>query len=168
MWKPEHRVAADRSGLRYPSDLTDAEWRRIEPEIPPAKRGGRPREVDLREVFNALRWMVRSGSPWRYLPTNLPPWEAVSQQTRRWIDAEVFAEMTHDLRALLRWMEGRDPNPSAVIFDSTTRQSTSESGARAGYDGYKRRKGSNVHIAVDTLGHLLALHVTPVRGCYGL
>lgn len=69
--------------------------------------------------------------------------------------------MTHDLRELLRWSEGRDPAPSAVVFDSTTRQSTPESGSRAGYDGYKRKKGSKVHIAVDTLGHLLALHVTP-------
>lgn len=95
------------------------------------------------------------------LPTNFPPWEAVYQQTMRWIDAGVFAAMTHDLRELLRWSEGRDPAPSAVVFDSTTRQSTPESGSRAGYDGYKRKKGSKVHIAVDTLGHLLALHVTP-------
>ncbi len=93
----------------------------------------------------------------------MPPWEAVYQQYRRWQDAGVFATMTHDLREMVRWMEGRDPDPSAVVFDSTTRQSTPESGARAGYDGYKRRKGSKVHIAVDTLGHLVALQVTPAN-----
>ena len=117
----------------------------------------------VREVYNALRWIVRTGAQWRMLPTNFPPWEAVYQQTRRWIAAGVFEELTHDLRELLRWSEGRDPAPSAVVLDSTTRQSTPESGARAGYDGYKRKQGSKVHIAVDTLGNLLALHVTPAN-----
>jgi transposase len=97
------------------------------------------------------------------LPTSFPPWEAAYQQTRRWMDAGVFAAMTHDLREILRWSEGRYPDPSAASFDSITRQSTPESGARAGYDGYKRRNGSKVRIAVDTLGCLLALHVTPAN-----
>lgn len=147
----------------YPSDVSDDEWAFVAPYLTLMTPDAPQRHHDLREVFNAVRWLARSGAPWRYLPTNFPPWEAVYQQTRRWIDAEVFAEMTHDLRELLRWTEGRDPEPSAVIFDSTTRQSTPESGARAGYDGYKRRKGSKVHIAVDTLGNLLALHVTPAN-----
>ena len=144
----------------YPSDVSDEEWAFVAPYLTWMRTAAPQRTHDLREVFNAVRWMVRSDSPWRYLPTNFPPWEAVSQQTRRWMDAGVFEAMTHDLRALLRWMEGRDPEPSAIIFDSTTRQSTLESGSRAGYDGYKRRQGSKVHIAVDTLGHLLALQVT--------
>jgi transposase len=147
----------------YPSDVSDDEWAFVAPYLTLMRPDAPQRTHDLREVFNATRWIVRAGAPWRYLPTNFPPWEAVYQQTRRWIDAGVFAEMTHDLRELLRWSEGRDPDPSAVIFDSTTRQSTPESGARAGYDGYKRRKGSKVHIAVDTLGCLLALHVTPAN-----
>lgn len=147
----------------YPSDVSDDEWAFVAPYLSLMRQDAPQRTHELREVFNALRWMVRSGSPWRMMPTNFPPWEAVYQQTRRWIDAGVFAEMTHDLRELLRWSAGRDPDPSAVIFDSTTRQSTPESGARAGYDGYKRRKGSKVHIAVDTLGCLLALHVTPAN-----
>jgi transposase len=147
----------------YPSDVSDEEWAFAAPYLTLMTHDAPQRTHDLREVFNALRWMVRSGSPWRYLPTNFPPWEAVYQQTRRWIKAGVFVEMTHDLRELLRWADGRDPDPSAMIFDSTTRQSTPESGSRAGYDGYKRRKGSKVHIAVDTLGHLLALHVTPAN-----
>jgi transposase len=155
----------DEPGARkpYPSDVSDEEWAFAAPYLALMRSDAPQRHHDLREIFNALRWMVRSGSPWRYLPTNFPPWEAVYQQTRRWIDAGVFAAMTHDLRELLRWSDGRDPDPSAVIFDSTTRQSTPESGTRAGYDGYKRRKGSKVHIAVDTLGHLLALHVTPAN-----
>jgi transposase len=78
-----------------------------------------------------------------------------------WINAGVFEERTQEVRELLRWTEGRDPDPSAVIFDSTTRQSTPESGARPGYDASKRKKDSKVHIAIDTLPHLLALHVTP-------
>jgi transposase len=144
-----------------PSDVSDEEWAFVVPYLTRMTPDAPQRRYALREVFNATRWIVRSGAPWRMLPTNFPPWEAVYQQTRRWINAGVFAEMTHDLRELLRWTEDRDPDPSAVVFDSTPRQSTPESGARAGYDGYKRKKGSKGHLAVDTLGNLLALHVTP-------
>src|SRR5688572_29866543 len=147
----------------YPTDVSDEEWVFVAPYLTLMTEAAPQRRHDLREVFNATRWIVRAGAPWRMLPTNFPPWETVYQQTQRWIEAEVFAQMTHDLRELLRWTAGRDPNPSAVIFDSTTRQSTPESGSRAGYDGYKRKRGSKVHIAVDTLGHLLALHVTPAN-----
>ena len=87
----------------------------------------------------------------------------VYQQTRRWLAAGCFEAMVHDLRAVLRFADGRNPEPTAAIFDSRTLQSTPESGPRAGYDGYKRRKGSKVHIAVDTMGNLLALHVTPAN-----
>jgi transposase len=94
------------------------------------------------------------------LPHDLPPWPVVYQQTQRWLQAHVFEAMVDDLRALLRLAEGRALSPSAAIFDSRTLQSSPESGSRAGYDGAKRRKGSKVHLSVDTLGHLLALHVT--------
>jgi transposase len=94
------------------------------------------------------------------MPHDLPPWEAVYQQTRRWLSAGVFEEMVHDLRVLLRLAKGRTPEPTAAIFDSRTLRSTPESGSRGGYDGHKRKKGSKVHAAVDTLGHLLALRVT--------
>jgi transposase len=96
---------------------------------------------------------------WPYMPHELPPWEAVYQQTQRWLHAGVFEEMVHDLRVLLRLSEGRAPDPTATILDSRTLQSTPESGSRGGYDGAKRKKGTKVHAAVDTLGHLLALHV---------
>ena len=145
----------------YPSDVTDDEWEFVAPYLTLMREEAPQREHDLREVFNALRWIVRSGSPWRYMANDFPPWEAVYQQTQRWIRAGVFEAIVHDLRELLRMAQGRAPDPSAAIIDSRTLQSTPESGERAGYDGAKRKKGSKIHIAVDTLGHLLALHVTP-------
>jgi transposase len=117
----------------------------------------------LRELFNGLRYIARTGLQWRFMPHDLPPWPAVYQQTRRWLDADVFSMIIADLRALIRLGEGRAPQPMAVILDSRTLQSTPESGHRAGYDGAKRRKGSKVHLAVDTLGDLLAIHVTPAN-----
>lgn len=144
----------------YPSDVKDDEWAFVVPYLTLMREDAPQREHDLREVFNAMRWMVRAGSPWRYIPNDFPPWQAVYQQAQRWIAAGVFAAMVKDLRELLRMIEGRDPQPSATILDSRTLQSTPESGHRAGYDGAKRKKGSKIHMAVDTLGHLLALHVT--------
>jgi transposase len=119
------------------------------------------REYPLREVFNGLRWIVRTGAQWRWLPHDLPPWYVIYQQSRRWTKAGVFEAIVHDLRAVLRIADGRKEGPTAAIFDSRTLQSTPESGGRAGYDGAKRRKGNKVHLAVDTLGHLLALFVSP-------
>jgi transposase len=147
----------------YPSDVSDEEWAFAAPYLTLMDPEAPQREHDLREVFNALRWIVRTGSPWRYIPNDLPPYSAVYQQTQRWISAGVFEAMVHDLRVVLRLKEKRAPDPSAVILDSRTLRSTPESGARAGYDGHKRKKGSKIHAAVDTLGHLLALHVTPAN-----
>lgn len=147
----------------YPSDVTDEEWTFAAGYLVLMREDAPQREHDLREVFNGLRYLVRSGASWRMLPNDFPPWEAVYQQTQRWIAAGVFEQMTHDLRALLRLADGRNENPSAAILDGRTMQSTPESGGRAGYDGYKRKKGSKVHIAVDTLGHLLAVKVTPAN-----
>jgi transposase len=145
----------------YPSDVTDAEWEFCAPYLTLMKEDAEQRDHPLREVFNGLRWIVRAGSPWRMVPNDLPPWHAVHQQTMRWIKAGCFESMAHDLRAVLRLLVDKKADPTAAIFDSRTLQSTPESGARAGYDGYKRRKGSKVHVAVDTLGYLLALKVTP-------
>jgi transposase len=97
------------------------------------------------------------------IPNDLTSWQIVHQQTQRWIDAGCFESMVHDLREMLRESAGRNPQPTAAVMDGRTEQSTPESGGRAGYDGYKRRKGSKVHIAVDTLGHLLALKITPAN-----
>jgi transposase len=147
----------------YPTDVSDDEWAFVASYLTLMTPAAPQRRYDLREVFNALRWIVRAGAPWRLLPTNFPPWEAVYQQTQRWIAAGCFEAMGHDLRAILRWSEGRADDPTAMSLDGRTIQSTPERGARAGYDGYKRRKGSKIHLAVDTLGHLLALHVTPAN-----
>jgi transposase len=147
----------------YPSDVSDEEWEFVAPYLALVREDAPQREHDLREVLNGLRWIVRTGSPWRYVPHDLPPWEAVYQQTQRWIKAGVFEEMIHDLRVLLRLSEGSAPDPTAAILDSRTLRSTPESGHRGGYDGHKGKKGSKVHAAVDTLGHLLALRVSPAN-----
>ena len=144
----------------YPSDVSDEEWAFVAPYLTLMKEDAPQRDHPLREVFNGLRWLVRAGATWRRLPHDLPPWYTVYQQTRRWLDADVFGAIAQDLRMLLREVAGRDPQPTAAILDGRTLQSSPESGARAGYDGAKRRKGSKVHLAVDTLGHLLALTVT--------
>lgn len=148
----------------YPSDVTDEEWAFVAPYLTLMREDAPQREHPLREVFNGLRYAVRGGQAWRMMPNDLPPWDAVYQQAQRWVRAGVFEAMVHDLRALLRMAQGRVPDPSAAVFDSRTLQSSPESGGRAGYDGAKRRKGSKVHAAVDTLGHLLALRVTPASG----
>ena len=147
----------------YPSDVSDEEWSFAAPYLVLMDTEAPQRQHDLREVFNALRWLVRAGAPWRMLPNDLPPWEAVYQQSRRWLQAGCFEAMVSDLRSIIRVAQGRQGQPSAVIMDGRTLQSSCESGPRAGYDGYKRRRGSKVHMAVDTLGHLLAVHVTPAN-----
>lgn len=127
----------------YPSDVSDEEWALIVPYLTLQREDAGQREHSLREVFNGLRYIVKTGAPWR------------------WLAAECFEALVDDLRAVLRLAAGRTAEPSAAIIDSRTLRSTPESGERAGYDGGKRKKGSKLHMAVDTLGHLLALHVTP-------
>lgn len=145
----------------YPTDVSDEEWAFCAPYLTLMTEDAPQREHALREVFNGLRYIVRTGCQWRMMPADLPPWHTVYQQTQRWIKARVFETMVHDLRAVLRLAAGRNAQPSAVILDARTIQSTPESGSRAGYDGHKKRRGSKVHMAVDTLGHLLVLRVTP-------
>jgi transposase len=144
----------------YPSDVSDDEWAFVAPYLTLMTEDAPQRDYPLREVFNGLRYIVRTGMQWRFMPNDLPPWYTVYQQTQRWFKAAVFDDMVHDLRMLMREIEGRPPQPRAAIFDSRTLQSSPESGQRAGYDGHKRRKGSKVHLAVDTLGQLLSLLVT--------
>jgi transposase len=144
----------------YSSDVSDEEWAFVAPYLALCREDAAQRSHSLRAVFNALRWLVKTGAHWRMMPNDQPPWPVVYQQTRRWIRAGCFEIMVEDLRSLLREFVERKPQPTAMVVDSRTLQSTPESGARAGYDGAKRRKGSKVHAAVDTLGNLLALHVT--------
>jgi len=128
----------------YPSDVTDDEWAFVAPYLTLMKEDAPQRDHALREVFNGLRFIVRTGM-------------------QRWVKAGVFEDLVRDLRMLLREIAGRHPQPSAAIFDGRTLQSSPESGEWAGYDGHKRRKGSKVHLAVDTLGQLLAVTVTPAN-----
>ncbi len=145
----------------YPSDVSDEEWALVAPYLTLLPEEAGQREHSLREVFNGLRYIIKTGAPWRWMPNDLPPWAAVYQQAQRWLNAGCFEQLAHDLRAVLRLAAGRTEEPSAAVLDSRTLRSTPESGARAGYDGAKRKKGSKLHLAVDTLGHLLAAHVTP-------
>jgi transposase len=144
----------------YSTDVSDEEWAFVAPYLALLREDAPQRTHDLREVFNGLRYVVKGGVTWRLVPNDLPPWEIIYQQTQRWLRAGVFEAIVHDLRLLLRAFAGRKGQPTAAILDSRTLRSTPESGARASYDGAKRKKGSKIHIAVDTLGHLLAAHVT--------
>jgi len=147
----------------YPSDVSDDEWAFVAPYLTLMREDAPQREHSLREVFNGLRYIMRTGMQWRMMANDLPPWHTVYQQTQRWLKAGVFEDMVRDLRMLMREIEGRTPQPRAAILDSRTLQSSPESGGRAGYDGHKRRKGSKVHLAVDTLGQLLVAIVTPAN-----
>lgn len=158
----------------YPSDVTDEQWEFLLPYLTLMKEDAPRREHPLREVFNAMRYVVRTGVQWRYLPHHFPPWRAMYQQGRRWLHAFIFLQtgvfevIAHELRIIERILKDRDEDPTAVILDGRTLQSTPESGSRAGYDGGKRKNGSKVHAAVgvqprsksDTLGNLLALTIT--------
>ncbi len=145
----------------YLSDVSDDEWAFVAPYLTLMREDAPQREYSLREVFNGLRYLVQTGAQWRWMPNDLPRWQVVYQQTQRWLQAGVFEDMVRDLRMLMREIDDRSPQPRAAILDSRTVQSTPESGGRAGYDGHKRRRGSKVHLAVDTLGQLLAVLVTP-------
>jgi len=147
----------------YPSDVSDDEWPLVAPYLTLMREDASQREHSLRELFNGLRYVIRYGIAWRAMPNDLPPWFAVYQQAQRWLAAGCFETLAHDLRAVLRLAAGRTEEPTAAILDSRTLRSTPESGSRAGYDGAKRKRGSKLHMAVDTLGHLLALHITPAN-----
>ncbi|MCC7047769.1 MAG: IS5 family transposase [Alphaproteobacteria bacterium] len=129
MWKPEHRVAADRGGLRYPSDLTDAEWLRIEPEIPPAKRGGRPREVNLREVFNAICYVLSTGCQWKALPKDLAAKSTAHYYFMLWDWDGTLERIHHALYVEARERSGRDASPTTAIIDSQSAKAA-QKGAR--------------------------------------
>jgi transposase len=143
-----------------PSAVRDAAWALVAPYVTLMTAEAPQRAHRWREVLNGRRWVVRAGAAWRLMPHDLPPWYTVSQQRQRWLKAGVCAASGPDLRAVLRPAQGRAAAPSAVICDSRMRPSTPDSSTRAGYEGAKRRRGSQGHTAVETLGPLLAVHVT--------
>ena len=118
MWKPEHRRCVDRHDLRYPSDLNDAEWALIEPMIPPAKRGGRPREVNLREIVNAIFYVLSTGCQWPALPKDLPPKSTAHHYFMLWDWDGTLERIHHALYVATREREGREASPTAAIIDS--------------------------------------------------
>ena len=144
----------------YPSDVTDPEWEFVTPYQTLMRADAPHRTYPLRKLFDGARYVVKTGCPWRYLPHDFPSWNSVYQQARRWQEAGVYEAIAHDLRIVERLLKDRQEDPTATILDARTLQSVPESGGRTGFDGAKKKNGSKVHAAVDTLGNLLALTVT--------
>jgi transposase len=160
MWTPATRKKYSRNASRYQSDVTDKEWRVIEPLLPGPRTRGRPRGWPLREIVNAIFYVMRSGCPWRLIPADLPPWSTVYRWFAAWRDACVFERINYALVMADREGVGREASPSAAIIDSQSVKTT-EAGGPRGYDAGKKVNGRKRHALVDTDGRALVLELHP-------
>ena len=153
-WNETTRIKYDRKSARYASDLTDAEWALIEPDMPLANRIGRPRKWPMREIMNALLYIVSTGCQWRFLPKDFPPFSTVQKYFYWWRDARLLEKINHRLLLGHREAKGKSPQPTAGVIDSQSVKTT-ESGGLRGFDAGKKIKGRKRHILTDTEGFLV-------------
>ena len=144
MWKPEHRRAAARRGLRYPSDLTDAEWALVEPMIPPAKRGGRKRSVNVREVLNGIFYVLSTGCQWNAVPKDLPPKSTIYDYLDLWDWDGTLERIHHTLYVAVREQAGREASPTVAIIDAQSAKGAQKGGPRSIRRGMTRARRSRV------------------------
>ena len=149
MWTRENRGLYDRQGLRYPSDLSDPEWALIEPFIPPAKRGGRKREVDVREVLNGILYVLGTGCQWRALPKDLPPKSTVHNYFRLWEWDGTLERIHHELYVMTRELEGREASPTVGAIDSQSVKSAGKGGSRSTRQAMMRVRRSKARSAIS-------------------
>ena len=163
VWTAENRCRYDRRHLRYESDLTEAEWGEVGPLIPPAKRGGNKRTVDIRQVTNGVMYILSTGCQWRAMPKDLPPRSTVHEYLVRWSFDGTLERMHHALYVKCREQAAREASPTAAIIDAQSVKSAEKGGDLIdphGYDAGKKIKGKKRHVLVDTEGFVLHAIVT--------